>query len=152
MYGELYHHGIKGMHWGIRRFQNKDGTLTNAGKTRYKQYKNIAEKSYEKALSTGNAKIVSEIIADNSVRAEREGVFEKVNKGITNRRRLSEALAIGGIPMAFVNVPAGAALVVTGLLGTIGNTPVKNAAEDYRTANEFAIAERVLSEVSYRNN
>lgn len=32
MVNELYHHGIKGMRWGVRRFQNKDGTLTNAGK------------------------------------------------------------------------------------------------------------------------
>lgn len=32
---ELYHHGTKGMRWGIRRYQNKDGTLTPAGKKRY---------------------------------------------------------------------------------------------------------------------
>ena len=34
---ELYlqHHGIKGMHWGIRRFQNADGSLTSAGRKRY---------------------------------------------------------------------------------------------------------------------
>ena len=32
---ELYHHGIKGMKWGIRRFQNEDGSLTAAGKKRY---------------------------------------------------------------------------------------------------------------------
>lgn len=31
----LCHHGILGMKWGIRRFQNKDGTLTEAGKKRY---------------------------------------------------------------------------------------------------------------------
>ena len=31
---ELYHFGIKGMHWGIRRYQNPDGTLTSAGKKR----------------------------------------------------------------------------------------------------------------------
>ena len=36
---ELYleHHGIKGQKWGVRRFQNADGTLTSAGKKRYGQ-------------------------------------------------------------------------------------------------------------------
>ncbi len=31
----LAHHGIRGMKWGIRRYQNPDGTLTEAGKARY---------------------------------------------------------------------------------------------------------------------
>ena len=31
---ELYHHGIKGQKWGVRRFQNPDGTLTEAGRQR----------------------------------------------------------------------------------------------------------------------
>ena len=31
---ELYHHGIKGQRWGVRRYQNPDGTLTSAGKKR----------------------------------------------------------------------------------------------------------------------
>ena len=35
MDNHLEHHGIIGMKWGVRRYQNKDGTLTNAGKTRY---------------------------------------------------------------------------------------------------------------------
>ena len=34
MDNELYHHGVKGQKWGIRRFQNKDGSLTLAGKKR----------------------------------------------------------------------------------------------------------------------
>lgn len=32
---ELCHHGIRGQKWGIRRFQNADGSLTSAGKKRY---------------------------------------------------------------------------------------------------------------------
>ena len=31
---ELYHHGILGQRWGVRRFQNKDGSYTEAGKKR----------------------------------------------------------------------------------------------------------------------
>ena len=34
---ELYHWGIKGMKWGIRRYQNKDGSLTGSGKKRYSE-------------------------------------------------------------------------------------------------------------------
>ena len=34
MDNELYHHGVKGQKWGVRRFQNKDGSLTLAGKKR----------------------------------------------------------------------------------------------------------------------
>ena len=32
---ELYHHGINGQKWGVRRFQNEDGSLTEAGRDRY---------------------------------------------------------------------------------------------------------------------
>ena len=32
---ELYHHGIKGQRWGVRRFQNEDGSLTPEGMERY---------------------------------------------------------------------------------------------------------------------
>ena len=34
---ELYHHGIKGQKWGIRRYQNEDGSLTKEGKTKLKE-------------------------------------------------------------------------------------------------------------------
>ena len=34
---ELYHYGIKGQKWGIRRYQNEDGSLTEEGKKRYEK-------------------------------------------------------------------------------------------------------------------
>ena len=48
---ELYHTGDKGMKWGIRRYQNSDGTLTAAGKKRYErdQRENFGKKKGNKA-------------------------------------------------------------------------------------------------------
>lgn len=42
----LMHHGIKGQRWGVRRFQNPDGTLTIAGKERYSSTKRVSDDVY----------------------------------------------------------------------------------------------------------
>lgn len=48
---ELYHHGIKGQRWGIRRFENTDGTLTPEGKERYtKKYLNKKIKENDRTI------------------------------------------------------------------------------------------------------
>ena len=45
----IEHHGIKGQKWGVRRYQNKDGTLTEEGKRRI----NEVTKSYDFTLQKG---------------------------------------------------------------------------------------------------
>lgn len=41
----LAHHGVKGMKWGVRRYENEDGTLTPAGKRRYAKLQRKWEKN-----------------------------------------------------------------------------------------------------------
>lgn len=49
----LYHWGVKGMKWGVRRYQNKDGTLTDAGKKRYERdIKDNLAKKKDKRIDT----------------------------------------------------------------------------------------------------
>lgn len=51
-FDELYHHGIKGQKWGIRRYQNPDGSLTAAGKERYGTAENLKKAMDAKAAKS----------------------------------------------------------------------------------------------------
>ena len=51
---QLWHWGIKGQKWGVRRYQNPDGTLTEAGKKRYASDEKINAKRKEKNRLTAD--------------------------------------------------------------------------------------------------
>lgn len=54
---ELYHHGIKGMKWGVRRYQNFDGSYTQAGLARYQKSMDEydrKEATYKMAKASGD--------------------------------------------------------------------------------------------------
>lgn len=74
----LSHHGILGMKWGIRRFENPDGTLTPEGKRRYGSsenfrnsdyYKKYQAKNTSKVETSGNQKLSQEEIAAKNRKA-----------------------------------------------------------------------------------
>ena len=76
----IYHHGIKGMKWGIRRFQNKDGTRTAAGKKRERQ--NNASEAHDDYKQAHDRKSV-ELMSDSELtkrtnRLNKENAYNKL--------------------------------------------------------------------------
>lgn len=70
----LYHHGILGQKWGIRRFQNSDGTLTEAGRKRYRvdSEGNLVEKTKAERKADAKASRAAKIEQQKQNRLERE--------------------------------------------------------------------------------
>ena len=64
---ELMHHGILGMKWGVRRYQNKDGSLTPAGKRRV-QTGEIGKSSDSAVSSTSSHKRSVKEMSDSELR------------------------------------------------------------------------------------
>jgi hypothetical protein len=66
MENELYHHGILGMRWGVRRYQNADGTLTAAGRKRLEKKETKTEADKQAIIKSGSAEIVQKHQAELS--------------------------------------------------------------------------------------
>lgn len=85
---ELQHHGIKGQKWGVRRFQNTDGSLTAEGKKRYSV--NDYQQAIDKTKTAG--KIVNEAKTLNNT-------IKKVNDPAAERRIRKSAAEMSDIEL-----------------------------------------------------
>jgi hypothetical protein len=85
---ELYHHGILGQKWGVRRFQNKDGTRTAAGKKRYSGP--FASIKKAKANRKRNKALKKARKTREKNRAEKQDLEAKKKEWAKNPKSLSE--------------------------------------------------------------
>ena len=81
---ELYHHGVKGQKWGVRRYQNSDGSLTSEGIKRQEINEKIrdkADKFFTPSIKIGKDK--SPISPAEKIGRESKNVIDNAT-GITN--------------------------------------------------------------------
>ena len=93
---ELYHFGTKGMHWGVRKYQNSDGSLTPAGLKRYSdsgvseakaKYKS-AKKEYNKSFNKAYARAIS---GYSPIKKHRQANDERWKKAANDAMKLRRA-------------------------------------------------------------
>lgn len=94
----LEHHGIKGQKWGVRRYQNEDGTRTAAGKKREQSRSNeSAHDDYNKAHSGKSVKDMSDAELRNHLnRLQMEKQYSQLTSSDTSKGKkfVSDAMKV----------------------------------------------------------
>lgn len=110
---ELYHHGIKGQEWGVRRFQNSDGTLTEEGLRRYGKHMKATRES---GMQSRNAYLGRKMFADKEQRYDRGEELHK--RGRTELGAIGRAAGRVVAGQAIAGFIEGSAAVPAALLMT----------------------------------
>lgn len=101
---ELYHWGIKGMKWGVRRYRNEDGTLTSAGKKRHADQDSVHE-DYAKVHDNKSVKSMSdaELRARNN-RLQMERQYEQMTKKTSRGKKAVVAFTATAASLTAIGV------------------------------------------------
>jgi hypothetical protein len=106
----LAHYGILGMKWGVRRFQNKDGTLTSSGKKRYRERYKTDEphEDYKKAHTSKSIKSMSDAELRNRLnRLQMERQYSQLSSSnVSKGREYVQKIIKAGTTVATVTTTA----------------------------------------------